>query len=226
MKRIKLEINSTNEWQYNMAAAISGVLCSAGLHPVLAGGAPRSWYLGQEANDLDFFCYGACTAERIQHTKDMLTALFDDVKFTTLGDPKKYKEAQSVVEFTAKGQVVQMMFDMPSITEWKYEMSKVQIGDFVRRDAYATKEFVDGFKNKEFLGDKEDPYIQKFMRRFPDIRIVSPAEAELYIHLDNVLDDEESSTKPAQRGEGMGWLVMDENFERVRQGFLDALRNA
>lgn len=53
-------------------------------HCVLAGGAPRDWYFGNECNDLDF--YYVSTATTINACRNQLQKVFKDVEIKTLSE--------------------------------------------------------------------------------------------------------------------------------------------
>lgn len=84
---------------------------------ILAGGAPRDWWAGVSANDLDFYLY--CVPENgVEHTKRSIEKL-TGIKLEYLGADENYeggmKELRSVLDGEFKGQKVQfMLMDKPT----------------------------------------------------------------------------------------------------------------
>lgn len=78
---------------------------------ILAGGAPRDWWAGVEANDLDFYLY-FIPENGIEHTRRTLEFL-TGIELKYLGADENYeggmKELQAVLDGTYKGQKVQFM---------------------------------------------------------------------------------------------------------------------
>ena len=78
---------------------------------ILAGGAPRDWWVGVLANDLDFYLY--CTPENgVEHTKKSIEKLVG-IKLEYLGADENYeggmRELRAVLDGEFKGQKVQFM---------------------------------------------------------------------------------------------------------------------
>lgn len=223
--RVDLKCTDENREQVHLAKMVLALVQSF-QSAIIAGGAPRSWYLGKLANDVDIFLSGMPSKRLIESLEQVLVIGLGATEFEVLGDPEKYKESSVVYEFSLKGYTFQLIIGTPSIHDWKYDMSKIFLASPWEDSMNASKEFLTGFKENQFIGDKNDKYIQKFMGQFPDIRIITPEEAELFYHLDVVIDDEEELPKEQEvfgipvRGEAVAQnpeAIQDARPQAVRQ---------
>lgn len=186
--RIKLDKNKDNEDQIELGKSVLYLVSGAARdYTCIAGGAVRDWYLGGTANDIDIFVSGKRKSS-VQSVKRTLNALLG-VQCKELGDSSYENGEWFVLEFEVRGQVFQIIFGQNPKSTIKYDISKFYLE--VTGDAVSMSNTLDGFKYKQFVGDKEDPYIQKMMKRYPDIKFLSNTDAELFVHLVNDLDKEE-----------------------------------
>lgn len=93
------------EHEQAIASEIVGKLEREGYRPVVAGGAPRSWYLGESCNDIDVFLF--TSPERIKNIEDIL-----QTKFEEKGEDYQVKAGllRAVYEGEINGKIVQLMF--------------------------------------------------------------------------------------------------------------------
>ena len=99
---------ATIERQKLLADKVELDMQEAGLPCLLAGGAPRDWYFGEEANDLDFYLKERDSREVL----DKIESLFG-VELKELGDegyPREDQGLSSVYTCEIGGMEVQFMF--------------------------------------------------------------------------------------------------------------------
>jgi hypothetical protein len=154
---------------------------------ILAGGAPRDWFFGNEATDLDFFVYFRPDLQQ-WHWSNMLQKV--GLKFNKKGAedfPENYKRNPHllvVYEGNYKGEKIQVMFmdektfhcvvDLFPFGICQAWWKGVGFKDyFTGSDIHTTRHFDESVKHKVLrlindLYNDEDGYIQKIKSKFPD----------------------------------------------------------
>lgn len=146
---------------------------------IIAGGAPREWFFGKAASDIDVFIYDTCSYGRMW---DKLKHLGFDIQVTKDGEglPEHYKKnphLHSLFECTINGEKVQFLqMNSPTFTSvisqfplsickaW-YKNGKIGVDrDFKRSVKH--KVIV---KTNEIYAD-EDSYVKKVLAKFPEYR--------------------------------------------------------
>lgn len=174
---------------------------------VCAGGAPRDWYLGRIAKDLDFFVDNKVNNVEFNIEKflDFLgVKVFD--KLESSGIYEANPRLESVFEFDFDGQVCQLIVVQPTVKSMKawdiyktfpVNVSKIAYGDdgwngfiFMKSD-----DFVYGHKYKILDFDEENLYNgyykRKIRRKFKDYALVlrkKPSWIERYGTKDDIVD--------------------------------------
>ena len=102
------------ETQKNIADEIYSKLKVIDPYCLLAGGAPRDWYLGKEANDLDFYFYSNAlpvesTRKQLEYFFDGLTLLMDKDGGRVNPMYKTMPFIQRIWELNYKGMPVQLI---------------------------------------------------------------------------------------------------------------------
>lgn len=156
---------------------------------ILAGGAPRDWWLDLVANDLDFYVYWG------EHT----TVGEDEMRLTRLGfTPKRMQwneqvlnygtipELRRVYEIDFKGEKIQVMvMSKPTFTcvidRFGVSVSKAWFkGESIRFN----EEFLLSHLTKVcFLKDNynaKETYVEKITRKFPDYVMTKYSDYEIY----------------------------------------------
>lgn len=145
---------------------------------ILAGGAPRDWYFGNIAKDLDFYVYFRPDLQSYYIQKILDST---KIKFYPRGEsefPDSYKRnpyLKSVYEANYKGEKVQVMFmDKPTF-ECVVDLFPFGICQawWKGEDIFVTKNFEVSVSHKILqllneLYNDEDGYIEKIRNKFPD----------------------------------------------------------
>ena len=103
------------EEQKKVAKEVYGKLKLIDPYSILAGGAPRDWYFGQKANDLDFYFFS--TATTVRSVENQLTELLGVSVKAAEYNPEDHEHGQykvmpflrRVLEAEVEGQKVQFM---------------------------------------------------------------------------------------------------------------------
>ena len=131
---------------------------------VLAGGAPRDWYFGNECNDLDF--YYVSTARTVSACRNQLQKVFKDVEIKTLSE---------IHESSSSGarEMSNLYQKMPSLIRvWQCKIAgmEVQFIQLATLGIRLTKAFKKTLASKSmFLSEGyewSDPHPQKMKQRF------------------------------------------------------------
>lgn len=165
---------------------------------IIAGGAPRDWYLGREASDLDVFIYLRPDLSWFYLEKQLGRAL-PDVKFSRDDWKRKLPECyknnphiRAVLNFTFRGQSCQLVvmnkptfkcvvpkFPLSICMVW-YKGGKIRI----------TEEFRRSVKYKSIvlcneLYSEGSKYVQKILDKFPEYEFYKSWDALAW----EILDD-------------------------------------
>lgn len=153
---------------------------------ILAGGAPRDWYFGNIATDLDFFVYFRPDLQSF-YAEDVLRKVSLDMNIKGGDDfPAHYKRnphLKSVYQGFYKGETVQVMFmDQPTLNcvvdlfpfgicqaWWK---GKKHTYTWNNEEIHVSRDFKASVKNKTLillneLYNDADGYVQKIKDKFP-----------------------------------------------------------
>ena len=175
----------TVEYQMEVAEEILEKLESFDPTCILAGGAPRDWYFGNVASDLDFFVYFRPDLQSF-YAENVLEKVGLDMNIKGADTfPAHYKRnphLKSVYQGVYKGEIVQVMFmDQPTFNcvvdlfpfgicqaWWKGKKHT-----WNNEEIHVTRDFKASVKNKILLVlnelyNDEDGYIQKIRNKFPD----------------------------------------------------------
>ncbi len=154
---------------------------------ILAGGAPRDWYFGNDANDLDFYVYFRPDffAQKWRYNKILESV---GLKFNQKGIgefPENYKKNPhliAVYDGKYKGEKIQIMFMNKKTFDCVVNLFPFGICQawwkgskfyYDGSDIHTTRYFDESVKHKILrlvndLYSNEDGYIQKIRDRFPD----------------------------------------------------------
>lgn len=149
---------------------------------ILAGGAPRDWYLGEPCNDLDIYIH-------IPHQPQA----WDELRWRSLGlpemrrlgenrkDPNKYKSMpnlRKVYEGVYKGMKFQVMtLELPTFEAViPYFATEVSSAWWTGKgDIKHTRGFKESHETEQLIFKKgykaNDPYVQKMIKRFPNYKV-------------------------------------------------------
>lgn len=160
---------------------------------IVAGGAPRDWYLGMEASDIDIFLHlrAGLTQTMVMDWLDKLS--FKDYKFLgrEILDDSMYK-SNPYLKYVIEGYMSDvryqvMIMNKPTysvIPEFPLSMSKIWY-----KKGRINPEFIfkKGIENKFILKTSElykdgDKYIRKICGKFPDYKYFG-SEKDLLIHI-------------------------------------------
>lgn len=146
---------------------------------ILAGGAPRDWYFGREANDLDFYFY----ADTKKHPLSEMVGLFRYLKFPTwIKNGYVYDNRNPHLLYVFDGKyddmkVQFMWWDIP--TSFVVDSFALDICHIWYKDEqiHTTPAFDACIQSKTLhilnpLYGKQDKYVQKIMNKFPDFSLV------------------------------------------------------
>lgn len=137
-----MDVEQKIKHQQAIATEIFGIAAAHGIHDIiLAGGAPRDWYFGRPASDLDFYMsnlssdfqqviYKECSAvdtifEHQSGNKDQVTSM--GISFG--GDYECNENIMEIQEVNYKDQTVQLIehIDMPCVlTDFVYSICQVK----------------------------------------------------------------------------------------------------
>jgi len=184
---------------------------------LLGGGAPRDWYMGKEANDLDFFLFD----EEALELKDVSEIL--GVEFYRLVAEKYGDEfnKMGVYEAEYKGQTIQFIWrnqaPLETVKSFPVNMSQAW---YIDGEVFATDLFEIGVRYKELLfsaGVLGERYLDKLDNKFPPLRgwrshvhvramllsIGNPRRADWVVPIDGV------NLVPEVVGANNNWILDD-----------------
>ena len=192
-------IETKSKTQKATADRVLNVLTNSGFTAVCAGGAPRDWYLGRIAKDLDFFVDKKSKTNTEFEVEDFFKILGKGVAIfnTELEQSGMYESnprLKQVYEFEFEDQTCQLIITQPSIADYEEDRILNPAWDIhktfpvnVSKATYRADsnfkyglEYTDDFKyghqfkildfNEEFLYN--DFYKRKIRRKFKDYAIV------------------------------------------------------
>ena len=149
-------------------------------HCILAGGAPRDWYMGKEANDLDFYVYGYGWSIGLILKRFKNIGIFGLVNLGEGPRPNtvysSMKHLRCVYETTYKGQKIQIMImnqptfssvvDYFGVTISQFWYKTGRIG--MKREALLSIKYkVIGYKDDFSC---KEAYFKKIQERFKNYR--------------------------------------------------------
>ena len=148
---------------------------------IVAGGAPRDWYLGKEASDIDVFFYTRPNPRASVVRKQLERVGFVIIEHKTGENiPENYRRNPFLVcvfNCSINGFNVQLMLMSEStytstLNEFPLSLSKVMYKD---KHITTTKDFDLSIKHKVLYKTGElylngDAYIQKIIKKFPEFR--------------------------------------------------------
>lgn len=173
--------------QQNLATRLLDDIFSLDPYAIVAGGAPRDWYLGTEASDIDIFLYphprwGTGLFEKLlkKHIGSSVQAVGprdDDLQY------KMNPHLKTVYNATIEGESVQFMrMTEPTqrsvIPHFPLSLSKVWFkGGKIHPYPIFTKSVQEKIIVKTHEGYADiHRYIEKIQNKFPDYRYFSSAE--------------------------------------------------
>lgn len=162
--------------QKAVADEVLNRLFSIDPHSIVAGGAPRDWYMGYPASDIDVFFYTTVSLDLVDELLRHVGIVEYQVK-TGHNIPEWYKlnpELRVVYEFDLRGERVQLMLMKSStfssvVPKFPVSISKIWYKD---KTIHPTNEFKLGratnsiIQTGELYGDTH-AYIQKIKAKFP-----------------------------------------------------------
>lgn len=159
---------------------------------IVAGGAPRDWYLGKEATDIDVYLYYPVVT-KTQQKVDLLNELGLDIQDRRYEDwrvPEVYEANHHILQLynsCIKGEKIQIIFvNEPTFTSvvdtFPISISKVW---YKKGDIRTTEDFEKSLKYKILWKTidsyyEDNKYLLKIRDKFSDYKYVSPEEVVVY----------------------------------------------
>lgn len=185
------------EQQKEIAKSVYSKLKIIDPHCLLAGGAPRDWYLGKECNDLDF--YYVSTATTVSSCRKQLERTFEGAEIKTIseihGDGSRemiglYKKMPDLVrvwQMNIEGMNVQLVQLATPGSQFKVvgcmDVSICKIWADVNLKLYPSTEFKKTIASKSmFLSEGyswSDTHPQKMKQRFEKLFSCASSEASV-----------------------------------------------
>ena len=151
---------------------------------ILAGGAPRSWYLGKPANDLDFYiCFCPCNMESRLKPLGLQVSRMSCERLQNSAYPEMQK-IQDIFEGDFNGQAYQIMVMSEltmncvvsefgtSVCEAWWKHGRIQV-----TDAFKLSHFLKTIYTKPDYSAKVK-HVDKMRRYFPNYKVVPVSEME------------------------------------------------
>lgn len=159
---------------------------------IVAGGAPRDWYLGKEATDIDVYLY-CPVATKTQQKVDLLNELglnIQDKKHEDWRVSEAYKTNHHILQLynsSIKGEKIQIIFiDQPTfsavVDTFPISISKVW---YKKGIIHTTDDFENSVKYKILWKTvdsyyEDNKYLLKIREKFSDYTYISKEEVVIY----------------------------------------------
>jgi len=175
------------EHQQWVADTVIDMLYPIDPYTIVAGGAPRDWYLGKPATDVDVFFHSA--VDSITQIEEMLKRVGLTLLHCSRGDciPAWYKlnpNLIAVYDTEIEGVKVQIMQMRKStfssvVPEFPLSISKVwyRYGKIVPCTSFAISVQRKIIVKTSTIYDSRHPYLQKILAKFPDYKYYDGWEA-------------------------------------------------
>jgi len=178
------------EFQKQVATKILHKLECADPYAILAGGAPRDWYFGKEANDLDFYVYlqpSTCTFEDLRWERLGLELTRIDWRDSRAEEYKCMKHLQRIYEGFMDGIKFQIMVMREPTFKSVVPMFGASVcmiwwkGKEVRpTDTFLLSHvFKTIFKKSDYTA--KEKHISKMQERYPEYKLDSLNNLDKYI---------------------------------------------